>query len=1342
MSKILAPHEALGRLLVELRQKVGITSQAEFAALVKSTQQTVSRWEAGQSRPRDKQIPLIAAVLKAEVSELLAAAGFTRKTAVVSFDQPFPVDALSPDSFERFCRHFLQAMYPKARVERAGGQGHTQDGLDISADFADGTNFSFQCKRTGEFGPQKVHAAVAKHTVAAAKKVLLLTKVASPQARAAMKAYPGWEIWDREDISYNIRQLSIDEQVRLIDIFFRGQRFALLGIDEAGPWEISEEFFAAFANADGVFNHVWDLVGRRDDINSLTEALNDTAVSAVLLIGTGGSGKSRILKQAIENFEANHKGTVVRYLSRNAELTKKSLEELGDRAKLLIVDDAHDQSDLQLLFQYAADSSNNARLVLAFRPYGLNYIKAQASNFSLVGSALREITLKPLTLTETEQLATQVLEKYSGPLHVAKDIARLTRDCPLATVVGAQIVAKERLHFDFAQHEDTFRNLLFARFQDIIAGEIGNKGEAETIKNILRLLALLQPIHPEDRALLHVIEQVEGIPAHDTSRIMRLLTEAGVLFKRGAQFRLSPDILADYIIEANCVGHNGASSGYAETVFNSANEKQVEHLFINLARLDWRRSNGDPSNSMLIDGVWSKLKAEQEYGDPHIKAVRSVAYYQPIKAIEFVESLIREGKFLKQLPQILRYAAYNLEHLERACEGLWELGKRDSRPLGPNPEHPIRILAELCEIQPNKPLAYNEAIIDFGLKLLGRPDSWNFTYSPLDILMPIFQTEGHITESHNYSLTFKPHLVNVKAVLPLRNKVLGSIIGLLFNPDARIGVLAANALTDAFRYPMGMFNSTVPTKACDEWTGTFVEGLEAMETALNAQAVDDLVLLAVWRAVSRHVEYGKGKMSDAARRLKAMLPSTLEFRTLTVLIDGHGIEFRRIDKVDHQKKWAAHIDKLVKDLLVAYADAEKLRTFIANLLARIRKNYEKTSGTPYVLYGALIGASVDYAKATLENAMADPKSETLRFVPGALATLWNHDPDEARAMVARLLATGREQLRASIAQTYSRILAIGLYNDNDILTLRALLADDNAWVAQRAVQALTSLPKEKASLTIELAQCANIGTSHVLADELLTIFTFNQLFDHLTVDDVEAFLEKLMAVPELDGHWIEEFLAQSSKAFPKQTMAFLMRRVERAAESEDWKYRPTNHGPYGHIPLRFRDSEPYSELLRTVAEWMRSGKSKPFLFGYRARELFESSFGPFDGETVTFLEEWIATSDDGDLRLITDILGEADHTFVFTHRPFVERFLDKAKQISSDILKKAISSLFSSAIGDLRSGTPGEPMPRDIEMKEESEKILQSLPRFSAAFELYDALRKHAEEGIADSRREKEAFED
>ena len=117
--------------------------------------------------------------------------------------------------------------------------------------------------------------------------------------------------------------------------------------------------------------------------------------------------------------------------------------------------------------------------------------------------------------------------------------------------------------------------------------------------------------------------------------------------------------------------------------------------------------------------------------------------------------------------------------------------------------------------------------------------------------------------------------------------------------------------------------------------------------------------------------------------------------------------------------------------------------------------------------------------------------------------------------------------------------------------------------------ALTSLPEEKADLVIELAKAASIGNSHKLADELLTVFTFHQLFKYLTDEDVNAILEKLMAVAELDGHSVELFLAQASQAFPRQTMAFFKRRVEHAGKTEGWRYRPINHGPYSHVRLRF-----------------------------------------------------------------------------------------------------------------------------------------------------------------------------
>jgi len=134
----------LANLLVQLRSKAGFTQQSELAALLKTTQQTVSRWESGLSRPRYNQVPLLATALKADVDELLIAAGYTTAITIACFDQPFPVDSLNPDSFERFCLYFLKRRYPTAEVHRAGGSGHTQNGLDVDVKFPDKTYYTFQ----------------------------------------------------------------------------------------------------------------------------------------------------------------------------------------------------------------------------------------------------------------------------------------------------------------------------------------------------------------------------------------------------------------------------------------------------------------------------------------------------------------------------------------------------------------------------------------------------------------------------------------------------------------------------------------------------------------------------------------------------------------------------------------------------------------------------------------------------------------------------------------------------------------------------------------------------------------------------------------------------------------------------------------------------------------------------------------------------------------------------------------------------------------------------------------------------------------------------------------------
>src|SRR5262249_30181412 len=153
--------------------------------------------------------------------------------------------------------------------------------------------------------------------------------------------------------------------------------------------------------------------------------------------------------------------------------------------------------------------------------------------------------------------------KEKGSIRAAKDIANLTYDCPLATVVGAQIVARDKKHFDLAKNEEAFRSTLFGRFESVIAGELGQRSDGEAIKRLLRALSLFQPFYLDDPQLLNIVQQLERIPPYDTNRLLKLLIDAGVLFKRGTRYRLSPDVLADYVIEAACVGIGHQSTGYA-----------------------------------------------------------------------------------------------------------------------------------------------------------------------------------------------------------------------------------------------------------------------------------------------------------------------------------------------------------------------------------------------------------------------------------------------------------------------------------------------------------------------------------------------------------------------------------------------------------------------------------------------------------------------------------------------------------------------------------------------------------------------------------------------------------
>ncbi|MGA7952429.1 MAG: hypothetical protein WCA07_02805, partial [Gloeobacterales cyanobacterium] len=399
------------------------------------------------------------------------------------------------------------------------------------------------------------------------------------------------------------------------------------------------------------------------------------------------------------------------------------------------------------------------------------------------------------------------------------------------------------------------------------------------------------------------------------------------------------------------------------------------------------------------------------------------------------------------------------------------------------------------------------------------------------------------------------------------------------------------------------------------------------------------------------------------------------------------------------------------------------------------------------LYRWLIRSSISLAAATAKKALARTDSATDQFAGIALAQLLSDDRTYGLSVAHQFLETDSRTLLAALGSAYSAFVPNGkVYDEEDIAILQKILSSTDQWILCNAVDAMRTVQQVAGNnprLVIDLLKCVDLSISNRVTDQVFMLFREEEeLFRALTEEDIKYFLEKLIPLPRLEGYWVDTFLSRLSKYNAQFTADFFMARVEYAAETKkDWPYLPCNYGPFLQVPLRFRESTEFGLLLRQIYQWMKS-KAEDDYFRHRASELFDAMFSPFDRELISFIEDWIDESTPSDMRIITQILNEAHRNFVFEHQGFVVRFLDRAKQAGKQVLNDAVDALYRSATTGSKSGPTGEPFAEDLVMKEEAEKALKEIPRFSPAYKLYELIKSNAEGSIQWSLKRGEAFED
>lgn len=350
---------------------------------------------------------------------------------------------------------------------------------------------------------------------------------------------------------------------------------------------------------------------------------------------------------------------------------------------------------------------------------------------------------------------------------------------------------------------------------------------------------------------------------------------------------------------------------------------------------------------------------------------------------------------------------------------------------------------------------------------------------------------------------------------------------------------------------------------------------------------------------------------------------------------------------------------------------------------------------------------------------------------------------EAMAAVDRLLGSEQPSSQATVGFAYGISPATKSIDTNSIAHVRILLGSQEQRVVLSGIAALRSMLHAPRAV-LDLMTKANIGLSKRVADEAMMLFAFdnNVLRTQTTEADVGKLLTKLQELDELDGHWIEEFLSEASQSQGEKCAEFFMSRVDRASESNNWELRPCNHGPYGHVPLKFRKSPDFPRIFSKVVNWLYQNSGKGLLFHTRSAELFITMITPFDAEFVQVLKQLSATATETELDAIGRILGEAPSWVVWTERDFVLQFLPRCRQFGDECYRRASSHLLGAAISGMRSGVPGEPFERDLKMRDAAREALQEIPRFAPGYDLYEDLLKFAETEIRQQEKEGEYLDD
>lgn len=1270
------------------------------------------------------------------------------------------------DRFQAFACDILMLDPGTRRAYQYGKQGDDQEGIDVVVERHDGTRWAVQCRQRARFGKRDAEKTIAETEYVADRYLLFLTCEAKVAVRKACDA-AGWEAWDVRDISQRVRLLPLDVARRILDGYFGPNvRQAFLGISGPAPFLSPDGFFGRWLGSEALFNHAWRLVGHADLLASLrAEGLSDRS-PAIVLEGRGGSGKSRLLRAYCDASAADLPDTPVRFVADGVHLTPAMLDEIPVEPCVVIVDDAHRRDDLGILYTFARSRPERIRLVLATRPHGTASVLGdlRRAGFSL-GEIARLGPVPELKREDRVALARQAL----GPQFewLAGRVADATKDSPLVTVVAGQLLVARQIEVGLLEQDEEFRYEVLDRFEDVLLGELGTGTESPFYRQLLQVAAAISPLRDERKDVVAATAEHVGADVSRVKAGLGHLEAVGVLLRRGYSLRITPDVLSDHILARACVSESGYSTGFARAVFDRFGALCAADVLRNLGELDWRLRRSRDNAPDIMAEVWPDI--EEQFGAaPNsvrgaiLDLLPDVALVQPERTLDLVETAIcspstapEEAPWghrievdheyvLHRIPKILKSISYHPDYLPRCLDLLWELGRDDARATNSHPEHAMRVLDDIAGYRSGKPLAANVAVVDAVGRWLREPGAYDHRHSPLAALAPIFAKSVNEHRQEGHSIVMTSFFLEPEATAPARTPAWELVHFAAHDRTPKVALAGIRLLREALSEPTGSFGAVPSEELRASWTAEQLRAVDALRSvsASTASPIVRLQALAAFRWPARHA--WSPEVRGAAAEAAATVPADYDLQLYAELQGLHGRDWR-LDDAEDTGDWRARMQKaerrraaLAREFLARNPTARQAVLAVEDVLTDIRSAGLGHDGG--FLVGAVARENPVQAAQIAEGLIDRPELELAGYFASLMFGVSASDAESARGLLCRAEATGNVVLCRCVALFFSHGTVPSPPDEETCSLLRRLGRYPDVAVRCLVLGAIQHIASTSPASGVPLALDVEIGAETDVAERFCEAFDPERGADLAMLDDgtVAEVLDKLVAAPDISGYHASRLLSAVLARRPDLAVAFLVSRIERDAVEREDGYHP---GPLNdfHGPVDWTAAgESYVPMLRAIRD-LALGDT--WRHGYYGAHLFRQASRGFCPDSLPVIAEWVESGDARLVRAAGTLLREAPQRFVLENVGFTCGVLRASRACGKECFDGVYSDLFGSAVSGDHSGTPGQPRPRDVAMRDLGRAACERLPGGSLEYRFYSDLVAYAERSIQECLRRDQEWE-